>query len=61
MFKEVRDTTIDWYPAPTDKNLAFNIFSDFVLAVLPSVVISQLNLKKKIKVGLIFLMGLGVL
>ena len=40
---------------------AFNIFTDFVLAVLPSVVISNLNMRLRTKVGLIFLMGLGIL
>lgn len=38
----------------------FNIFTDLVLAILPAVVISQLNLKRKLKVGLISLMGLGI-
>ena len=40
---------------------AFNIFTDLVLAILPSVVVSNLNMRVRTKVGLIFLMSLGVL
>lgn len=60
MPKEVR---IPWSDskAAIDTNSGFNIFADLVLAILPAVVISSLNLKRKIKVGLVILMSLGVL
>ncbi len=50
------------FPVPLlTPSLAFNVFADLVLAVLPASVISNLNLKMKIKVGLVALMSLGIL
>jgi hypothetical protein len=43
------------------KILAFDVFTDFVLAVMLAWVISTLNLQKKVKFGLIILICLGVL
>jgi hypothetical protein len=40
---------------------AFNIFADLVLAIMPAYVISSLSMKKKVKIGLIVLMSLGIL
>jgi hypothetical protein len=40
---------------------ALNIFADLVLALMPGFVVSRINLNRKTKIGLIFLMSLGVL
>lgn len=40
---------------------AWNIFTDFALALLPGVIISNLNMKISLKVGLVVLMSLGIL
>ena len=40
---------------------AWNVFTDIVLALLPVFVIVQLSLKPKMRAGLVFLMGLGLL
>ena len=39
----------------------FNILTDLVLAIFPSLVVSNLNMRLRTKMGLIFLMGLGIL
>lgn len=39
---------------------SFNIFTDLVLAMMPSVVLSNLNMRLRTKVGLIFLLSLGI-
>jgi hypothetical protein len=41
--------------------LAFNIFADLVLAIMPAYVISSLTMKREVKIGLITLMSLGIL
>jgi hypothetical protein len=40
---------------------ALNIFADLVLAFMPGFVVSRLNLNRKTKISLVFLMSLGVL
>ena len=40
---------------------SWDILTDLVLALLPVFVIVQLNLKPRVRAGLVFLMGLGVL
>lgn len=40
---------------------AWNIFTDLALALLPSVIISNLKMKISLKVGLVVLMSLGIL
>lgn len=40
---------------------AWNIFTDFALALLPGVIISNLKMKISLKVGLVVLMSLGIL
>ena len=53
------------YLAPWRKHTksfqAFNIFTDLVLATFPSLVVSNLNMRLRTKMGLIFLMSLGIL
>lgn len=39
---------------------SFNIITDFILAVFPATFIWQLNMKLRKKIGLIFVMGLGI-
>ncbi|MCJ1343544.1 hypothetical protein MMC31_001739 [Peltigera leucophlebia] len=39
---------------------SWNIFTDFALALLPGVIISNLNMKISLKVGLVVLMSLGI-
>lgn len=45
---------------PLTRKIAFNIFGDLVLALMPAFVIAKLNLNRGAKAGIIFLMGLGL-